>query len=450
MSKYKYIIRDYHAIKEAEIKLDGITVLSGINGCGKSTLSRWLYYLINGAKGFETLLFEDYKGKITHILNRIQFACADLGRFIRNNDSSLDNSFLRKLFQAIHEIEYMQDIRNGQIEIIEDLFLQALFAAKEFLTEALAMDLSDTRKARVFNYLNIDFENKDIDLAIEEFTEQNSRLVKKLSIQLRKDIKERPIKKYYELIKEYFKIQNDIPGIIQLQEDDVNIIEKEHISTLFNLQHAIYIDTPMAIGSGNTDNIFWNKLRNIMMDDGQDEIFSVSEKKFIFRIKDLLDGETVLEKDDMFDGKSLRYISKDRKVNILLKDAATGFKTFSYLQRLLENGLLNDETLLMIDEPEAHLHPQWIVEFARLLVLLNKELGLKIMIASHNPDMVAAIHDIANKEGVLANTNFYVAQPENSESHQYIFKDLGHEVSEIFESFNIALDNINRYGRVDL
>lgn len=111
---------------------------------------------------------------------------------------------------------------------------------------------------------------------------------------------------------------------------------------------------------------------------------------------------------------------------------------------------MNDETLLMIDEPEAHLHPQWIVEFARLLVLLNKELGLKIIIASHNPDMVAAIHDIANKEGVLENTNFYVAQPENSESHQYIFKALGHEVEEIFESFNIALDNIGRYGRVDL
>lgn len=72
------------------------------------------------------------------------------------------------------------------------------------------------------------------------------------------------------------------------------------------------------------------------------------------------------------------------------------------------------------------------------------------MIASHNPDMVAAIHDIANKEGVLENTNFYVAQPENPKSHQYIFKDLGHDVGEIFESFNIALDNIGRYGRVDL
>lgn len=170
----------------------------------------------------------------------------------------------------------------------------------------------------------------------------------------------------------------------------------------------------------------------------------------MLRVKGILEGETVLEKGDLFKTNSLRYVSKDKKVNILLKDAATGFKTFSYLQRLLENGLLNDETLLMIDEPEAHLHPQWIVEFARLLVLLNKELGLKIMIASHNPDMVAAIHDIANKEGVLENTNFYVAQPENPKSHQYIFKDLGHDVDEIFESFNIALDNIGRYGRVDL
>ena len=164
------------------------------------------------------------------------------------------------------------------------------------------------------------------------------------------------------------------------------------------------------------------------------------------RVKDLLNGETVLEEDDVFDEKSLRYISKDKKVNISLKDAATGFKAFSYLQRLLENGNLNQETLLMIDEPEAHLHPQWIVEFARLLVLLNKELGLKIMIASHNPDMVYAIHDIAHKEGVLSDTRFYVAQPDEENPHQYVYKDLEHEIGEIFDSFNIALDRINIYG----
>ena len=449
MSKYKYIIRDYHAIKEAEIKLDGITVLSGINGCGKSTLSRWLYYLINGAKGFEIYLFDEYKNKIGNILSRMQFACADLERYIRKDDL-LDKTSLYKLIQIINEFGFVKNIRNVKIDTIEDLFLEALHVTKNFLTEAMSIDLPYTRKARILNYLNIDVEDKDFNQAIEYFVEQNTRLINKLSSQLKKDIQEREIKKFFDLINENFEIQNDIPSFIQLEEDGVDIIEKDHISTLFNLQQAVYIDTPMAVEMGDTENILWKALRDIMINEKQIDEFQLKEKKLMLRVKGILEGETVLEKGDLFKTNSLRYISKDKKVNILLKDAATGFKTFSYLQRLLENGLLNDETLLMIDEPEAHLHPQWIVEFARLLVLLNKELGLKIMIASHNPDMVAAIHDIANKEGVLENTNFYVAQPVNQESHQYIFKDLGHEVGEIFESFNIALDNISRYGRVDL
>ena len=362
----------------------------------------------------------------------------------------MDKTSLYKLIQIINEFGFVKNIRNVKIDTIEDLFLEALHVTKNFLTEAMSMDLPYTRKARILNYLNIDVEDKDFNQAIEYFVEQNTRLINKLSSQLKKDIQEREIKKFFDLINENFEIQNDIPSFIQLEEDGVDIIEKDHISTLFNLQQAVYIDTPMAVEMGDTENILWKALRDIMINEKQIDEFQLKEKKLMLRVKGILEGETVLEKGDLFKTNSLRYISKDKKVNILLKDAATGFKTFSYLQRLLENGLLNDETLLMIDEPEAHLHPQWIVEFARLLVLLNKELGLKIMIASHNPDMVAAIHDIANKEGVLENTNFYVAQPENQESHQYIFKDLGHEVGEIFESFNIALDNISRYGRVDL
>lgn len=449
MSKYKYIIRDYHAIKEAEIKLDGITVLSGINGCGKSTLSRWLYYLINGVKGFDSFLFKEYKDKISRILYQNQYVCRDLERFLHGN-VSLDKKPLYKLLGLLDVIETVDD-KGEQLGTIVELFQQTLCAIEDFLIRSFALDLPVARKARILKSLNIsNFENDNFNQAIENFKEQNIRLINMLSSQLHTDIEERPIDKFFKLVIGAFKIQNEPPSFIQLEEDDVHVIEKDHISTLFNLQTAVYIDTPMAIDTGDTENIFWVALRKFMMNEKKNKNFSIEEKKFKLRIKDLLDGEAVLEKDEMFDTESLRYISKDKKVNILLKDAATGFKTFSYLQRLLENGLLNDETLLMIDEPEAHLHPQWIVEFARLLVLLNKELGLKIMIASHNPDMVAAIHDIANKEGVLENTNFYVAQPENPESHQYIFKDLGHDVGEIFESFNIALDNIGRYGRVDL
>lgn len=66
----------------------------------------------------------------------------------------------------------------------------------------------------------------------------------------------------------------------------------------------------------------------MMLDDKSGKNLSMGERKFLVRVKDLLNGETVLEEDDVFDEKSLRYISKDKKVNISLKDAATGFKAF--------------------------------------------------------------------------------------------------------------------------
>lgn len=450
MSKYKYIIRNYHAIKEAEIKLDGITVLSGINGCGKSTLSRWLYYLINGAKKFDNLLYEDYKEDIKYLVNRMQFACIDLERYRRINNNSAGKVPIDKLFDIIEKLKNIKISSADQIQEVQELFLQALYTTEDFLVEKLSDKISDARKDRIFNYLHINIENGNVNQAIENFIEQNRRLINGMTKKLYKNIETRPIHTFYELINKYFDIHNDFPQLIQIEEDNVNLIEEEHISTLFNLHQAIYIDTPMAIETGNTENIFWEALHNIMLDDKLNKTLSLETKKFLIRIKDLLGGETILEENELFDERNLRYISKDQKINILLKDAATGFKAFAYLQRLLENGYLNNETLLMIDEPEAHLHPQWIVEFARLLVLLNKKLGLKIMIASHNPDMVAAIHDIANKEGVLDTTNFYVAKADIQDCHKYIFKDLQHEIGEIFESFNIALENINRYGAVDL
>lgn len=449
MAKYKYRLYDYHAIKKAEIKLDGITVLSGINGCGKSTLSRWLYYLVNGSGNYDNFLFNDYRGKIVNLVNRMLFACMDLERF-RKKDSQVGKSILPKLQEVITKITQIHESSKEQVELVQELFLQALYIVESFLVEGLGENIPTVRKNRIFNFLNINAGSEDIRQTLESFIEQNRRLIISLTRKLSDSIEKRPAETFFNLIDDNFDIHGDIPTLIQLEEDGVNLIEESHISTLFDLHHAIYIDTPMAIGIGDTENVFWNSLGEIIEDDLPKKNFSFEEKKFLFRVKELLGGETVMDDDELLQTKSLRYVSNDKKVNILLKDAATGFKTFSYLQRLLENGYLNSATLLMIDEPEAHLHPQWIVEFARILVLLNKDLGLKIMIASHNPDMVAAIHDIAQKEDVLENTNFYVAQPESPDCYQYIYKELGHDISEIFESFNIALDNINRYGGLDI
>ena len=447
MSKYRFIVRNYHAIQEADIIIDGITILSGINGCGKSTLSRWLYYLIKGTANFENNLQHEFIKKLQSLIDRMSFVCKDLERMNRKSlFSDKEDSAKDKLYEIQEQLKLLENYSPQHIELAQNLFLQATAITENALLQNLDDKISDARKERIMAYLNAAITNKSLPQAIDDFTEQNRRLANRLASTLLSEINERSAQTFFETLNRQFHTENDCPPYIQLEEDEVSIID-DHLSNLYNLHDAIYIDTPMSITSDATDNIFWNSLRTLITDE-QKKDESKDIKKLLFRIRSLIDGEAVLKKEDnLFLPKELRYISNDRQINIRLSEVATGFKTFSYLQRLLENGYLNEETLLMIDEPEAHLHPQWIVEFARMLVLLNKTLGLKIMIASHNPDMVS---DIAEKEGILPHTHFYVAQQCPDNKHKFIYKALGNEISEIFESFNIALDRIKEYGATGL
>lgn len=128
-------------------------------------------------------------------------------------------------------------------------------------------------------------------------------------------------------------------------------------------------------------------------------------------------------------------------------NCATGLKSFSILQLLYQQNYLNDKTLLIIDEPEAHLHPQWIVEYAKLIVLLHKEFGVKFLISSHHPQMISSIKYIAEKEKVDEKVNFNLG--EKAEEYTYNFKNHHTDIEPIFASFNIAFDKMDEYAATE-
>ena len=241
-----------------------------------------------------------------------------------------------------------------------------------------------------------------------------------------------------------YQVKDETPERIQFSEDGVKLLRKNGLGNLLALERAIYVDTPMALSFGNTrsDSVFWQDLRKMIK--SSPVPVSPSRLKLLIRIKNLIGGEVRVQ-DTVYQGIELRFVRKGDNLNIKLEDTATGMKTFAYIQKLIENGFLNERTLLLIDEPEAHLHPKWIFEFAHLLVLLNKELGVKVMVASHNPDMVAAIQKVSQVEGMIDYTHFYQAYHQD-ESYQFVYRDLGGSINEIFRSFNIATSRIQNYG----
>ncbi len=208
------------------------------------------------------------------------------------------------------------------------------------------------------------------------------------------------------------------------------------------IQKSIYIDSPMAInGSYRIAGGYWSELNSELRrreeGDGPGDFDEIN---------DIISGEVVYH-PSLIQAKGFRY-RRDDGEDFDIEECATGIKAFGMLQLLLNNGSLTKNTLLIIDEPEAHLHPKWIVEYARVVVLLNKRLGVKFFIASHSPDMVSAIKYIAEKEQMEGGLNFYLAE-KTHQGYQYDYTPLGTDIEKIFSSFNIAFERINQYGSKD-
>ena len=70
-----------------------------------------------------------------------------------------------------------------------------------------------------------------------------------------------------------------------------------------------------------------------------------------------------------------------------------------------------------MDEPEVNLHPEWQIKFAKILVLLVKELDLSIYIASHSPFFIEAIELYSQYYDLIDDSYFYLTQ--KAEGYQY-------------------------------
>lgn len=418
-SNVRINIENFRAIRKAEIKIDGITLIAGENGSGKSTLSKLLYFLYKTVSNYEDLVEKQLLNNLNSMLIYLELIV-------------LESKLPQKLKRDTRET-----IIKHRTNSKEDDWLDLINKIKYTFKENDVFNKDNTASNRIIRIAS--------DILGGDVSEEN--LFDKMEDFISNQFKEangknssRPKSLFIKALEREF-VASKLPGIFDVFEGDYPIvsIKKDNLSIPYTIINSIYIDTPMMISVEN-ENTHWDDL-NVLLKDSKQNI----NNENIRDISNVINGDVYIE-EDLFDD-DFKYKRLDGKTFDLL-DVATGIKAFSILQLLLKGGHLNDKTLLIIDEPESNLHPQWIVEYARIIVMLNKHLGVKFFLASHNPDMVSAIRYISEKEGILDNVNFYLAEKER-ETFSYNYKDLGKEIDPIFGSFNIALDRINQYGGGD-
>ena len=434
MSKLQIQISNFRAIQEARIDLNGITVLTGLNATGKSTIGRMMYYTGYYASHYSRLL-DDY-------LNR---RMADITEYLAYN--------LWRLTDASRLRPPLSNYYSGRLPFPEEdayTVVDALKAYYESGEHVVALDrerlgkvLGRQIKSRSSFFVGL----RDLRDLVEVTYKEYNRL-----------IHERPPLYLRNRLNELFNTSNEtLMKSLVVKEGTEEIISpnRKNIGVVSSFDSVFYIDTPMIanfpgeLPSGILDQN-WEELIRIFYD-GSTRPLEPKEEEVVEKLVQITHGTIELPSKDQEGTMRTRKIlfREADGQSYPLKEVATGIKSFALIQSLLLKGLLSKNTLLIIDEPEAHLHPQWVVEYARMITLLNKGLGVRFLLATHSPKLVQTLYLLAEDEDQEEPTlKFYLSERSDDDNPSaYRFREVTDEegIEPIFACFNTAYDLMGTY-----
>ncbi|WP_118803554.1 AAA family ATPase [Haemophilus haemolyticus] len=438
-------LKNFRAINSANIILNGISVVAGINGSGKSTISKLLYCIFKTINNFNLVVINKNTRKINQfreiyllVLEGLMYSDHLSYSEVRKTRSQIYNYFsIPDNFYEINISDLLNNIQNA-INLIQSLKTNT--------------NLFKTNESRIISIIknevtSIDYKYKEHFSDVHDF-EAILNILFDITISYMKntfnkmldEFESKPRKYLDDIIKSMFKV-DFLPKELDIYEFETKLTsyDDRKITPSYLIKNVLYIDTPMAFKSRNSNYEYWDDLNFIL--DSKD--INNNYKDIADEIeKNILGAQINIENLSFY--KQFVYQRLDDDFKLDFESCATGIKSLGIIYLLLKNGSINEKTLLILDEPEAHLHPQWIVEYARILVLLRKKFGCNMFISSHSPDFVQAIKAISEKENMINDINFYLAKEVGQ--HKFDYVNLDSSIADIFKCFNKSIEKIESYS----
>lgn len=211
---------------------------------------------------------------------------------------------------------------------------------------------------------------------------------------------------------------------------DIKILENkvEYLSDGIELvKNVVYLDNPFILdrprnlmfllNSNNTSLNHEDDLYKKLLQDQEntnliDEMLTQEKFNEIYSLVDeICDGDIIRR------GNRRITLSLDKQgTPIDFANVSSGLKTFAILKQLLTNGILEPRGIIILDEPEIHLHPEWQLVFAELIVLIQKFFNMHILMTTHSPYFLEAIDAYSQKHKIEDRCSFYLAKNDSLES----------------------------------
>lgn len=412
-------IRNVGKIDSADIEIKGITIIAGLNGTGKSTVSRSLFAMFHSFSNIsgKVKLEKEFAIKRLFLLSQ-HFADAyvidGMDKKIEELPSILagetDENIIRDiLVRNCNVPKFVDDVISGIIKINApaDELLQNEIISEIFLDEF------NGHITNIRSHKDSKIELKIKDFKIKILFNNNDEL---LEVKERKEL-------------EHEIVYIDDPFII-----DFHNIRKDGETNSF-----------LSRTSGNTTNHRRSLLSHYMNNKALTLVDKANLKDKLTLVYKKINN--ILGSDmSLFETNNDGMSRVTRTKGLSLDSLSSGMKTFYLIKSLIDNGTIVQNGTLILDEPEVHLHPDWQVTLAEVIVLLQREMGLHILINTHSPYFLRAIEVFSRKYDTEDVVKYYLSYNDGDNAKM---KDVTFNISEIYKVLSGPLQRIENEGYND-
>ena len=418
VSKMKLIIKNIGKLKNAEVEINGITVITGENNTGKSTVSKVLWSVFNGFYKIDEKVYNEKVSELRKIVNKLMKE----NGYDRITDNFKDFFGIFDRTEEKIAVELLKNNRSyseKEIKSIintykENLEIGDISNLVDEINDTLKISDKEIIKVIVSRVMNKEFHNQINTVFCKE-----KRNIGKINF----EIKDRSID---------LKVENNEISDIQ----NYFLINKE----------TVYIDNPFILDSYDyeEENHQTHLANNIFSENENSAISEIKVKKKLNNIYKKLNS--VLS-GEILENKNSKFVYRKNGEDIDLKNLSTGLKTFAIIKMLLQNGTLEENGTIILDEPEIHLHPEWQLLFAELIVLLQKEFGMHILLTTHSPYFLNAIEVFSEKYKINEKCKYYIAE---NDANGSIIKDMTGNTRKIYRKLARPIQDLENIRYSDL
>lgn len=419
-------------IAEATIELEGLTVIAGRNDTGKSTIGKALYSLIKSIRGFPLLYIEMKQLKAYYDLLSIIF------ELLKSYKGTKDNSLYKQMLDirsAFFDIGNFPNINNSK-NIEDYLNIATQYSQIENVEEDLKNKIQQ---------ITIELHREATD--DEKFSDIiGSIFGKNFKKQFNNSVTREDAKISYSIG------QNEIASVnFKNNSYPVGHLDVDYKSTSFS--DATFIESPLYLEEEHKSQMSFAKDLKDKIDEARKKYSEIDGNSDIIKeIDDILESAkfNYNEKPNEW----WKYIVKKGADPLFIENIASGSKSLGILYILLKTEIISKDSLIILDEPENHLHPEWQIRYAEVICKMVKN-GFYVLLTSHSPYMIQALKTYSEKEGIFdKKVNFYFAEKEKKSKNYSVIENVRDEYgnfndSKIFKSLYSPLETLDEvYSKI--